>query len=231
MDGQVSKLAGLLLSCVCLATHVPSIAGAPLSVRDRSRFRRLTEDVGSFEFEAAGETSQVSESADNRQLVSDSSVAPFIAIGPLVSAVGQNQRMGCTGSLIHASVVLTAAHCLLNLDTGDEATSSEFAPGYNSRQDPPEPLGVANMIDFRIPQSFRDCGVGAYNDCHRRNDFAVVRLDTKYESWLPFGFNDDSHGEETVNTAGYPGKISVAILILPMRAHSHQVGIYMDVVC
>ena len=200
----MAQWAALLLNIVFLAAHLPDIGGNPLLDLCRHNNRKIQQYPELVE--AVGDSSQLDESADNRQLVSDSSQNPYIAIGPLVSALGDSQRMGCTGSLIYSNVVLTAAHCLLNIETGQEASASEFAPGYNSRQDPPGPLGVANMVDFRIPQSFRDCGVGAYSDCHRQNDFAVVKLDTAYATWLPFGFDDENTGGETINTAGYPGE-------------------------
>lgn len=150
---------------------------------------------------------------DNRTLVTSTTMFPFNAVGLLQilyssgTAFGQVQGL-CSGALIAPNIVLTAAHCLLDPDTGTAVQAATFTPGYNPNIFPRSPYGMAVMQRWGVPQAFADCvmtDVGEYSLCDQGVDFGVMLLDTSFDQYMDFSHNSSNNGDETVTTAGYPG--------------------------
>jgi hypothetical protein len=74
--------------------------------------------------------------------VDDPTTPPYVTHGRVFLTLPGGLRGSCSGTLVtsdNKSVVMTAAHCLLNPDVGRFATSLTFAPGY---QDGVAPFGL-----------------------------------------------------------------------------------------
>lgn len=146
---------------------------------------------------------------DNRTLVTDTTVFPYNTIGliQVLDKSGEVQGL-CSGALISPNIVLTAAHCILDPDTGTATTAATFTPAYNPNAPNPAPYGVASMQNWEIPQAFSTCvkkSVGGYDDCEQNVDFGLMLLNTTFDQHLSYGINGSNIGDQVVSTAGYPG--------------------------
>ena len=69
------------------------------------------------------------------------------------------------------------------------------------------------MVSWEIPSLFEQCGDGEYTSCHMKYDFGIMEIDTSYNLWMAYGYNNADTGSETVNTAGYPGVLPFGFFI------------------
>jgi len=134
---------------------------AQLQCRNFTHIRRLSQQTS--------QESSIDETMDSREEVSDTQYYPHNTTGLILSSnAGETSSSSqCTGAIIAASYVLTAAHCIHNPFTGAEIASASFSPGYDTDLDPYAPYGSSSMVNFTVPTAFIDCGTGQYTDCHR----------------------------------------------------------------
>ena len=167
-------------------------------------------------FEPTPEESAPEESVpDNRTLVNSTTAYPYNTVG-LIQVLDQTGAVQglCSGALIGPNIVLTAAHCLLDPDTGTATQAATFTPGYNPKASPKAPYGTASMQNWEIPQAFSNCvkkDTGEYSECDQKVDFGVMLLNTTFDQYLYYGFNSSSGGDQVINTAGYPGNHKIAL--------------------
>lgn len=122
-----------------------------------------------------------------RTQVVDNSKAPYAAIGLL--------ERGCTATLIAPDVIVTAAHCVYDMDLETWKERDEFSPGQNKKN---KPFGTYTFRKIFIPEE--------YFEGDRKFDVAFIRLNKKVTSVMPIIPEPDAAVEdETVSVIGYPG--------------------------
>jgi V8-like Glu-specific endopeptidase len=145
--------------------------------------------------------------------VIDPTVFPFNTLGLIIANSKDGKtKSGCTGALIAANYVLTAAHCLHDPSSGYDIASAIFSPGYSTDLPVSAPFGSVPMVEWKIPVAFENCGTGAYTLCHQTYDFGIMKIDASYNLWMDFSYDSLDAGSEIVNTAGYPGQLPLLCL-------------------
>lgn len=105
---------------------------------------------------------------DTRSRVPNTTVAPYTFIGALTYA-GSNTSV-CTGTIISKTAILTAAHCVYDVDNGEFYSHDSFAPGrYVKDSKVIDPYGLWNVSDIFILQAFANATTS-----NTFFDFAVV---------------------------------------------------------
>ncbi len=161
-------------------------------------------------------------SEDNNRL---STTYPYRTVGKLTFQVGADSFQ-CSASVILTSVIVTAAHCLQDVGSGNDGfTNFEFRPGHYGPADATAeqiaPYGVWEPVASSIPSSWSD---GTDPGCGptRENDIAVMALakdadgefvgnivGTLGYSWNNYSFVTSSLTGDievaAVTTLGYPG--------------------------
>ena len=122
---------------------------------------------------------------DSRVQVTDTEVSPYSAIGKLDN--------GCTGTFIASKTVLTAGHCVYNINT------RKWYSNLNIRRkkdcDPDE--GVEHTWNKALaPVGWENHGWKAY-------DFAVIFYDEESPVYMPFGYNNNLDLDNAM-IVGYP---------------------------
>lgn len=85
---------------------------------------------------------------DPRKIAVNTSEFPLNTIGQLqlCNSSGSCSKGYCTGALISADTVITAAHCLYNRGTGVHATAARFIPAYDPSATERAPYGSNAML-------------------------------------------------------------------------------------
>lgn len=152
-----------------------------------------------------------------------STTYPYSTIGRLTFLVGSDSHT-CSATLIRRSVIVTAAHCLMEFGSGGVWHSNwQFTPAYyratpSSR--PVQPFGVWNWAHVSVPPSWSN-GTDTGSGVASNNDLAIIILDTDRRrkfvgdttGWLTYGWNNYSFISSPktgdldvaqVSTLGYP---------------------------
>lgn len=106
---------------------------------------------------------------DDRVLVVPDSY-PLSAIGRVIIRDGGLEL--CTGALVGADLVLTAAHCLIG-QHGERAQMVEFQAGEVDG----EPEVKSGVIDWHVPRDYGTRSDDPADDTHVGNDWAVLVLE------------------------------------------------------
>lgn len=136
---------------------------------------------------------------DDRVYIADTSSFPFRAIG-LIYAEYPDGGGTCSGTMIAANAVLTAAHCLFDREADDWVLDLTFYPALSGRN---APYGGVGFEELLIPSGYPTAAEGEeYN-----YDIGLIILDQDIGDrigWLAYGYND-ALPRFTGNIVGYPG--------------------------
>ncbi|KAK9854823.1 hypothetical protein WJX84_002553 [Apatococcus fuscideae] len=158
---------------------------------------------------ATGSTAAV----DSRTRVASSSTYPFSATGMLLGEEGtSNEYLQCTGALLDSAHILTAAHCVWNIEATSSAdrtyvSTLNFYPGMNGGSLSSNGLGTYTWHSVKVLSEFTD--QTTYNTEATNYDFALITLKSAANPATgSFGlFRPPTSGTATITltTAGYPG--------------------------
>lgn len=137
------------------------------------------------------------------QRIHDSSLPPWRMQVKLFVVAANGQRFSCSGTLIDAYHVVTAAHCIYSVRKGGWARKVEVVPAY---QEGEAPFGAAEMTEVLYWPDW--ISRQNYND-----DVAVLRLDRPLGAvtgWMNFGSRTDTDffKQHTFDNPGYPASSS-----------------------
>jgi glutamyl endopeptidase len=126
---------------------------------------------------------------DERVRVTATGDYPYRAIGSIA--------IGCTGTLVGPHHVLTAGHCVYNVDNNKWYKRIEFSPGRNGDQFPYGTVGWKKAL-----------AVNGWTENHdERFDYAMIILDHdvgNQTGWLGFAYQEPMP-PYLININGYPG--------------------------
>lgn len=160
--------------------------------------RTFAEMLGDLAAAEAGERGDMEEldrpetviPPDTRVRVNSTTSFPFRAAGRI--------DIGCTGTLVGPRHVLTAGHCVYNINTDQWYSRLDFTPGQNGSGTPPY-----GKITWRTAVTVK----GWTRDHDRNYDHAMIVLDRDIGNTVgTMGFaHDPSLPNYNVNINGYPG--------------------------
>jgi glutamyl endopeptidase len=126
---------------------------------------------------------------DTRTQITATTTYPYRVIGRIA--------VGCTGTLVGPRHVLTAGHCVYNIDTDKWYSNLDFSPGQNGAS---KPYGT---ISWK-----RALSVKGWTTSHLRDyDYAMIILNQDIgnsNGWLGYGWQNPMPAHN-VNINGYPG--------------------------
>lgn len=139
---------------------------------------------------------------DDRIRITDTTVFPFRTIVLLDMIDHFGDGVGCTGTLVGADVVLTAAHCLWDTETETWTYAIFVVPGVDGNY---EPYGYAEAESWWVPDAYID-----YAD--PRFDWGVIKLPnrnlTQKTGWMRVGVLETAtllEPDFVPVIVGYPG--------------------------
>jgi V8-like Glu-specific endopeptidase len=139
---------------------------------------------------------------DDRVYIGDTTRYPFRTVG-LVESSYASGTYWCSGTLVGKQYVLTAAHCLFDVNTLSWPSTVSFYPGRNGNF---APYGYYWAREWHVPSGFVDAPGRGYTRTRERYDLGVMKL---YQQpgvsvgWLGFGYNDNLPDFDA-NIVGYP---------------------------
>ncbi len=157
---------------------------------------------------------------DNRELVSNTQVAPFSAIAYIRAYYSADDYIESTGSMISPNAVLTAAHSLYNSSKGGWPIRVEVTPAaYGSCYlvNPHAPYGTATAREIVISLPFFE------NGSVPQWDWGVIRLNSNvgnYSGFLGFHYFDMNVSDLSVMIAGYPADLNNNLATRNQYKHS-----------
>lgn len=119
----------------------------------------------------------------------------------------------CTGALVAADVILTAAHCIVGSHEERQTyKSAEFAPAYDPNSKTSAPFGTAKVTGVYVSSNYQKCLAikGCTND--EVADFALLKLDKEFEDRMSLG-TAAGKGGQMINTAGYQVRVSQSMAV------------------
>ena len=139
---------------------------------------------------------------DNRELVSNTQVAPFSAIAWIKVKYSDESFGYSTATMISPNVALTSAHCLYDEDNGIWPISIEVYPALNDIFGcPGTPFGYATAREVVISLPFFENKSGA------QWDWGVIRLNSNigtHSGFLGLHYFDMTISDLSVMISGYP---------------------------
>lgn len=126
-----------------------------------------------------------------REQIKDSSNFPYRIVGQI--------EVGCTGTIIGPSQILTAGHCVYNVDKKQWYENLDFFPGRVSETE--LPFGKVTWKKVFVQEEFLESGDTAY-------DFAVIELASPIGNqlgWSGMKVLPESEYTNRVRITGYPG--------------------------
>jgi V8-like Glu-specific endopeptidase len=132
--------------------------------------------------------------ADTRRRISNTTAFPFRVIG----ALGYRpDNTICTGTVIYKSAVLTAAHCVYDIDAEDWAPVTYFAPArYVRGSSYYNPYGYWLTDYMTVPNTYTKTGSGSF-------DYAVITLKKVNLLYSPKFIGDHIGYAGLAEVAGY----------------------------
>lgn len=173
---------------------------------------RTSSFVGSLGRFAKPGTSQALPGKYLRQQITDSSSYPLRAMGRIETR-SKSQGVGtCSATLVGSRYLLTAAHCVYNLETRAFVSDIKFFPGQTAKN--VMPFDPVDWERVYIPSAYMNSAeTGAKKSAATyAYDYAIIVLKAKVgESlgWVRMQ-QADSATVSQVNVAGYPGDKPVA---------------------
>lgn len=136
--------------------------------------------------------------ADNRIQLQNTTSYPFTTIGLLEMDNGS-----CSGTLVGPRTVITAAHCVYDLESGSFVNEIKFWPGVNGVNH--VPYGPYHYEDVSILSGFADNYDGIYGTVVPW-DLAVITLQENAGDQLGWlGFSANYATDFRAYNVGYPG--------------------------
>ena len=164
---------------------------------------------------------------DNRELVSNTQVAPFSAIAYVKTFFPSGQFFESTATMISPNMALTAAHCMYKSAHGGWPTRVEITPAaYGSimiNPTPQAPYGTATAKEVVISLPYFENGSGA------QWDWGVIRLNSNignYSGFLGFHYFDMNVSDLSVMIAGYPADLNNSMVT--KNQYKHNGLVYYD---